>query len=201
MFFTRVVRPVMLVVLLSSSGQSVYNQNPVPFSKLATCQEFTLNAERCMHFFPIESVKNYKTKENKIHLKFYVMAARDANIVLSSGYGENDARYTAVIGGVENTYSWISNRQDTIVGQDSRLPNILSPLYPTPIVVLQKTSGQLHISIPSQAEPLLMADAPDLTEVKLFCLYSWRTDSRWFFNCTEVEDDDMMRALDSDPYF
>lgn len=63
-----------------------------------------------------------------------------------------------------------------------------------------------------------MADAPDLTEVKLFCLYSWRTDSRWFFNCTEVEgnclnvrryatvdvsliDDDMMRALDSDPYF
>lgn len=119
MFFTRVVRPVMLVVLLSGSGQSVYNQNPVPFSKLATCQEFTLNAERCMHFFPIESVKNYKTKENKIHLKFYVMAARDANIVLSSGYGENDARYTA--GGYFHFRLWRLNCKATEISDPRQL--------------------------------------------------------------------------------
>ncbi|CAD7081951.1 unnamed protein product [Hermetia illucens] len=116
------------------------------------------------------------------------MATKDANIVLTNGYGEGTIRYTAVVGGYANTYSWLRNTSDTTVGLDSHLPNILSPLWPTPITVEQKHNGRLDISIPGVAEPLLTADASDLTEVKSFCIYAWTNPCRWFYNCTEIED-------------
>ncbi|XP_037907734.1 uncharacterized protein LOC119649593 isoform X2 [Hermetia illucens] len=94
-----------------------------------------------------------------------------------------------VIGGVGNTYSWLRNTSDTTIGLDSHLPNILSPLWPTPIIIEQKHDGRLDVSIPEVAEPLLTTDASDLTNVQSFCLYAWRNPCRWFFNCTEIEDD------------
>ncbi|XP_037907731.1 uncharacterized protein LOC119649593 isoform X1 [Hermetia illucens] len=180
---------ILFVLCLLKYSFSVHNKHPVLFSKLATCQEFSLEADKCLHFFPFEKIKNYKSKENKIHLKLYVMASMDANIVLTNGYGEGTVRYTAVIGGVGNTYSWLRNTSDTTIGLDSHLPNILSPLWPTPIIIEQKHDGRLDVSIPEVAEPLLTTDASDLTNVQSFCLYAWRNPCRWFFNCTEIEDD------------
>lgn len=37
------------------------------------------------------------------------------------------------------------------------------------------------------ADPLLVADASDLKEIKAFCMYAWKNKSRWFYNCTEEE--------------
>ncbi|CAD7081944.1 unnamed protein product [Hermetia illucens] len=172
-----------------------YSKNPVPFSKLATCQEFDIDSNRCLHFFPIESIKNYKTKEYKLYLKFYVMAWTDANIVLFDGFPKWKVRYTVVVGGGGgNKYSWLRDTNDTIVGPESHLTDILSPLWPTPIIVRQKINGELDISVPGVADPLLITDASDLKETKSFCLYAWTNKSRWFYNCTEEED----ILLDSD---
>lgn len=46
--------------------------------------------------------------------------------------------YFSVVGGYANTYSWLRNTSDTTVGLDSHKTGILSPLWPTPIVVRQK---------------------------------------------------------------
>ncbi|CAD7081949.1 unnamed protein product [Hermetia illucens] len=188
MYATGIVIFVTFILFCARFSDSVHDRNPVPFSKLATCQEFDIDSHKCLHFFPLETIKNYQTKEYKLHLKFYVMATNDANIVLTNGYGEGTVRYTAVIAGGGNTYSWLRNTSDTTLGLESHLTDILSPLWPTPIVVRQKTNGLLDVSIPGVAEPLLLADASDLTEVKSFCLYAWRNKSRWFYNCTESED-------------
>lgn len=46
----------------------------------------------------------------------------------------------SVIAGGGNTYSWLTNTSATTLGLESHLTDILSPLWPTPIVVRQKTS-------------------------------------------------------------
>ncbi|CAD7081943.1 unnamed protein product [Hermetia illucens] len=117
------------------------------------------------------------------------MASTDANIVLFNGIPKWDVRYTVVVsGGSDNRYSWLRNTNDTTVGPESHLGQLLSPLWPLPITVRQKINGELQISVPGVADPLLVADASDLKEIKAFCMYAWKNKSRWFYNCTEEED-------------
>ncbi|XP_037911064.1 uncharacterized protein LOC119651511 [Hermetia illucens] len=171
-------------------SKSVHNKHPVPFNKLATCQEFDVESKSCLHYFPVGSIKNYKNRDFKLQMKFYVMATNDANIVLTNGLelGKGRIAYTIVVAGFENTYSWIRNTTEVTVGIDSHLPKILSPLWPTPILVQVKYDGTLLVSIPDVAEPLMVADARDLTEINQVCIYAWNCESRWFYNCTELED-------------
>ncbi|CAD7091532.1 unnamed protein product [Hermetia illucens] len=115
------------------------------------------------------------------------MAKNDANIVLSNSQGKGTVQYTIVVGGADNTYSWLRNTSDTTVGLDSHTPGLLSPLFPTPVIVRQKHNGQVEVSVPGITDPLLRADAADL-EVQSICFYAWNTQSRWFYNCAEKED-------------
>lgn len=49
------------------------------------------------------------------------------------------------------------------------------------------SDGMLFVSIPNVAEPLMVADASDLTQINQVCIYAWNTESRWFYNCTELD--------------
>ncbi|CAD7093724.1 unnamed protein product [Hermetia illucens] len=187
---TRIIYPLFFAsAFLSVTGGS---HSAVPFLKLATCRDFNIKSSECQHYFPIDMLTNNISNEYKLHLTFYVMTTTAANIVLTDGNNKGKVRYKAVVGGYANTYSWLRNTSDTTVGLDSHKTGILSPLWPTPIVVRQKYDGQLSVAIPGVIDPLLRADASDL-EVKSVCLYAWQAESRWFYNCNE---DNEYRTMD-----
>lgn len=79
-------------------SKSVHNKHPVPFNKLATCQEFDVESKSCLHYFPVGSIKNYKNRDFKLQMKFYVMATNDANIVLTNGLELGKGRIAYTIG-------------------------------------------------------------------------------------------------------
>lgn len=98
MVFTRISLVIFSILTYMRIIGSIYNKYPVPFNKLATCQEFNIESKSCQHYFPVKSIKNYKTNEFKLQMRFYVMATNDANIVLTNGLESGKGRIAYTIG-------------------------------------------------------------------------------------------------------
>ncbi|CAD7081338.1 unnamed protein product [Hermetia illucens] len=152
-------------------------------SKLATCNEFVTDSKECEHYFPLDYMKNYRSEKYSLYFKLYVFSYHDANLVLSNTKSGADCR--VVIGGWSNTLSVLHcNGKDL---DKTSIKNITSPMWPIPVVIRQTVCGWLDISIPGIAEPLLTANVGNLN-FNYICLFAYGSTNRWFYNCTEEED-------------
>ncbi|XP_005187051.2 uncharacterized protein LOC101893266 [Musca domestica] len=163
----------------------------VSLAQMDTCRHYTIPTNRGYHyadFFHLTHLKNNKLGDNELlHLKFYVMAARDAHILLATTDHPrlSDKVYEIVIGAGRNSFSTIRlnmGRGRVATNQD---PSILSMLDPTPIEVIQTKDANLLVYITGfKDEPLMnfTDTSPLAVEYLSFTTYDG-VPASWFYDC------------------
>ncbi|KAM7342262.1 neuronal acetylcholine receptor subunit NtR [Cochliomyia hominivorax] len=175
----------------------------ISLAQMDTCRHYSIPNNRGYNyadFFHITKLDNNKLAPNELlHLKFYVMTARDAHILLSVTDRPSlmDRVYEIVIGAGRNSFSTIRTSMGRRRAATNQEPNILSILEPTPIEVIQMKDANLLVYIPGYKEEPLMnfTDASPLNINYIsFTTYD-NIPARWFYDCqfdgfaNELEDD------------
>uniref|UniRef100_A0A1A9V5D9 Neurotransmitter-gated ion-channel ligand-binding domain-containing protein n=1 Tax=Glossina austeni TaxID=7395 RepID=A0A1A9V5D9_GLOAU len=190
---------------------------------METCKHYAIPATRgyvYTDFFHIRGMNNNKLAANELlHLKFYVMTARDAHILLSvtdhprlldrvyeigkefvmfpfSSVGDNHFNIL-VIGAGRNKFSTIRTSIGRRRVATDMEANILSVLDPTPIEIVQTKDAEFLVFIPGLRETPLM-NFTDVAPLSLnyisFTTYD-NEPASWFYDCqfdgfaTELDDE------------
>uniref|UniRef100_A0A1A9WIU0 Neurotransmitter-gated ion-channel ligand-binding domain-containing protein n=1 Tax=Glossina brevipalpis TaxID=37001 RepID=A0A1A9WIU0_9MUSC len=136
----------LVIVIFLSLVQGDFKYN-VSLSQMETCKHYAIPATRgyvYTDFFHVRTMNNNKLAANELlHLKFYVMTARDAHILLSVTDHPRllDRVYEIVIGAGRNKFSTIRTSIGRRRVATDMEANILSVFDPTPIEIVQ-TKGE-----------------------------------------------------------
>ncbi|KAL9919377.1 neuronal acetylcholine receptor subunit NtR [Glossina fuscipes fuscipes] len=191
----------MIVTCLSLvQGDFKYN---VSLSQMETCKHYAIPATRgyvYTDFFHIRGMNNNKLAANELlHLKFYVMTARDAHILLSVTDHPRllDRVYEIVIGAGRNKFSTIRTSIGRRRVATDMEANILSVFDPTPIEIVQTKDAEFLVFIPGLRETPLM-NFTDVAPLSInyisFTTYD-NEPASWFYDCqfdgfaTELDDE------------
>ncbi|XP_061401757.1 neuronal acetylcholine receptor subunit beta-4 [Musca vetustissima] len=177
-----------MIVLRPTKADFKYN---VSLAQMDTCRHYTIPMNRGYNyadFFHLTHLKNNKLADNELlHLKFYVMTARDAHILLSSTDQprSKDKVYEVVIGAGRNTFSTIRitmGRGRVATNQD---PYILSMLDPTPIEIIQTKAAELLVYITGfKEEPLLNFTDTSPLDIQYISFTTYdNIPASWFYDC------------------
>ncbi|XP_039479747.1 neuronal acetylcholine receptor subunit beta-2 [Drosophila santomea] len=182
----------LLLVLIdqAESGQSSSTRFNVSFSQLDSCESYSVpnTGYGYRTFYMLRELSNNNRKAGeRLHLKFYVLTAMDAHILLSVTNHPrlNDRVYEIVIGAGGNTFSAIRNAMGLRRVATSQEPNLVSLYEPTPIEIVQTQNGELFVYIPGfKKEPLLqfIDEAPLTINYLSFSSFGSNT-ARWFYDC------------------
>ncbi|XP_043643566.1 acetylcholine receptor subunit beta [Drosophila teissieri] len=182
----------LLLVLIdqAESAQSSSTRFNVSFSQLDSCESYSVpnTGYGYRKFYMLRELSNNNRKAGeRLHLKFYVLTAMDAHILLSVTNHPrlNDRVYEIVIGAGGNTFSAIRNAMGMRRVATSQEPNLVSPYEPTPIEIVQTQNGELFVYIPGfKKEPLLqfIDEAPLTINYLSFSSFGSNT-ARWFYDC------------------
>uniref|UniRef100_A0A1I8PJ48 Neurotransmitter-gated ion-channel ligand-binding domain-containing protein n=1 Tax=Stomoxys calcitrans TaxID=35570 RepID=A0A1I8PJ48_STOCA len=163
----------------------------VSLTQMATCHHYVIPMSRGYNyadFFHVQKLKNNKLADNEVlHLKFYVMTARDAHILLSVTDHPRlvDKVYEIVIGAGRNTFSTIRTsmgRRRVATNQDA---NILSMLDYTPIEIIQTKDANLLVYITGfKEEPLMNFTDSSPLEINYISFTTYdNIPASWFYDC------------------
>uniref|UniRef100_A0A1B0G7M4 Neurotransmitter-gated ion-channel ligand-binding domain-containing protein n=1 Tax=Glossina morsitans morsitans TaxID=37546 RepID=A0A1B0G7M4_GLOMM len=200
---------VIVVCLSLVQGDFKYN---VSLSQMETCKHYAIPATRgyvYTDFFHVRGMNNNKLAANELlHLKFYVMTARDAHILLSVTDHPRllDRVYEIgkelcvmrlfpsvsgnlfnilVIGAGRNKFSTIRTSIGRRRVATDMEANILSVLDPTPIEIVQTKDAEFLVFIPGLRETPLM-NFTDVAPLSLnyisFTTYD-NEPASWFYDC------------------
>ncbi|XP_037822468.1 neuronal acetylcholine receptor subunit beta-4 [Lucilia sericata] len=179
------------IVLFYINGVKADFKYNVSLAQMHTCRHYSIPNNRgysYADFFHIPQLNNNKlAKTELLHLKFYVMTARDAHILLAVNERPKlmDRVYEIVIGAGRNQFSTIRTSMGRRRVATNQEPNILSMLDPTPIEIIQTKDASLLVYIPGyKEEPLLnFTDASPLNINYIsFTTYD-NIPASWFFDC------------------
>ncbi|XP_073847024.1 neuronal acetylcholine receptor subunit NtR [Musca autumnalis] len=181
---------VISAVVLVGQAKADFKYN-VSLAQMDTCRHYTIPLNRgynYAHFFHLPQLKNNKLADNELlHLKFYVMTARDAHILLASTDHPRlmDKVYEIVIGAGRNTFSTIRTsmgRRRVATNQD---PNILSMLDPTPIEIIQTKDANLLVYITGlKDEPLMNYTDTEPLKIEYISFTTYdNIPASWFYDC------------------
>ncbi|EDV55558.1 acetylcholine receptor subunit beta-type acr-3 [Drosophila erecta] len=183
-----------LVLLLGLMDQAKSAQSStrfnVSFAQLDSCESLSVpnTGYGYRKFYILHELSNNNRKAGeRLHLKFYVLTAMDAHILLSVTNHPrlNDRVYEIVIGAGGNTFSAIRNAMGMRRVATSQEANLVSVYDPTPIEIVQTQNGELFVYIPGfKKEPLLqfIDEAPLTINYLSFSSFGSNT-ARWFYDC------------------
>ncbi|XP_011209109.2 uncharacterized protein LOC105230182 [Bactrocera dorsalis] len=178
---------IITLLFLQLSAANKYN---VSLAQMDTCKEFRIanTGYAYTQFFHIHKLTNNKVNANeRLHLKFYVLAPMDAHILLSTNDRplSRDRVYEVVIGAGQNSFSSIRSRMASMRISTSTMPNILTMYDPTPIEIIQTKDGTLSVYIPGlKQEPLLNYTDPAPLEINYLSFSSFgSTPAKWYYDC------------------
>ncbi|XP_017479014.1 PREDICTED: neuronal acetylcholine receptor subunit beta-4 [Rhagoletis zephyria] len=178
---------VVTVIFVHYAAANKYN---VSLGQMDTCKELTLRntGYAYIHFFHIQHMNNNKVAANEsLHLKFYVLAAMDAHILLATNDKprSRDHVYEVVIGAGQNSFSAIRSRMGSQRVSTSTEAQILSIYDPTPIEIIQTKDGTLSVYITGyKKEPLLNYTDPAPLEINYLSFSSFGgASAKWFYDC------------------
>eukprot|EP00099_Drosophila_melanogaster_P024032 NP_651958.2 NtR, isoform A [Drosophila melanogaster] len=181
----------LLLILIdpAESGQLSTRFN-VSFAQLDSCETYSVpnTGYGYRRFYMLRELSNNNRKAGeRLHLKFYVLTAMDAHILLSvtNHPRPNDRVYEIVIGAGGNTFSAIRNAMGMRRVATNQEPNLVSLYDPTPIEIVQNQNGELFVYIPGfKKEPLLqfIDEAPLVINYLSFSSFGSNT-ARWFYDC------------------
>ncbi|CAD7012792.1 unnamed protein product [Ceratitis capitata] len=166
------------------------NKYNVSMAQMDTCKEFRIGSTgyAYTHFFHIHRLDNNKVNANeRLHLKFYVLAPMDAHILLATNDRPSirDRVYEVVIGAGKNSFSTIRIRMGSNRMSTSTEPGILAMYDPTPIEIIQTKDGTLSVYIPGyKKEPLLNYTDPEALELNYLSFSSFGlATAKWYYDC------------------
>uniref|UniRef100_A0A0K8UNT0 Uncharacterized protein n=1 Tax=Bactrocera latifrons TaxID=174628 RepID=A0A0K8UNT0_BACLA len=175
------------LLFLQLSAANKYN---VSLAQMDTCKEFRIanTGYAYTQFFHLHKLTNNKVNANeRLHLKFYVLAPMDAHILLSTNDRplSRDRVYEVVIGAGQNSFSSIRSRMASMRVSTSTMANILTMYDPTPIEIIQTKDGTLSVYIPGlKQEPLLNYTDPAPLEINYLSFSSFgSTPAKWYYDC------------------
>uniref|UniRef100_A0A0A1X6Z4 Neuronal acetylcholine receptor subunit alpha-6 n=1 Tax=Zeugodacus cucurbitae TaxID=28588 RepID=A0A0A1X6Z4_ZEUCU len=175
------------LLLLQLSAANKYN---VSLAQMDTCKEYRIanSGYGYTQFFHIHKLANNKVNTNeRLHLKFYVLAPMDAHILLAVNDKPltRDRVYEVVIGAGQNSFSTIRSRMASMRVSTSTVPNILSIYDPTPIEIIQTKDGTLSVYIQGlKKEPLLNYTDPAPLDINYLSFSSFgSTPAKWYYDC------------------
>ncbi|XP_039957154.1 uncharacterized protein LOC120772539 [Bactrocera tryoni] len=178
---------IITLLFLQLSAANKYN---VSLAQMDTCKEFRIanTGYAYTQFFHIHKLANNKVNANeRLHLKFYVLAPMDAHILLSTNDRplSRDRVYEVVIGAGQNSFSSIRSRMASMRVSTSTMPNILTMYDPTPIEIIQTKDGTLSVYIPGLKQaPLLNYTDPAPLEINYLSFSSFgSTPAKWYYDC------------------
>nr|XP_014100670.2 uncharacterized protein LOC106625375 [Bactrocera oleae] len=178
---------ILTVLFVQLTAANKYN---VSLAQMDTCKEFRIvnSGYAYTQFFHIHKLVNNKLNSNeRLHLKFYVLAPMDAHILLSTNDRplSRDRVYEVVIGAGQNSFSSIRSRMASLRVSTSTVPNILTMYDPTPIEIIQTKDGTLSVDIPGfQKTPLLNYTDPAPLEINYLSFSSFgSTPAKWYYDC------------------
>ncbi|XP_054739742.1 uncharacterized protein LOC129245551 [Anastrepha obliqua] len=203
---------ILTVIFVRCTGANKYN---VSLAQMDKCKELTLRNTGYAYtqFFHIHKMENNKLNANeRLHLKFYVLAAMDAHILLATNDKprSRDRVYEVVIGAGQNSFSTIRSSMGWQRVSTSTVPQILSNYDPTPIEIIQTKDGTLSVYITGfKKEPLLNYTDSAPLEINYLSFSTFGVASaKWFYDCqfdgfaeemeTEVHALDPLHALIAD---
>ncbi|XP_065081381.1 uncharacterized protein NtR [Ochlerotatus camptorhynchus] len=178
------------------STESKYN---VTYADLDKCKQFNAISGYNYHtYFKLEELDNHNLdNETLVNLRLFVVAAKDAHILLSDTNSTSpDAQvYEIVIGAGANTFSEIRKQRKKNPLKTKSTKNVLSPIDPLPLRIRITREGLIEVGIEGQELPLMSATDKNLIAVQYLSFSSWgSTHAKWFYDC--ASDDDSLTQLE-----
>ncbi|XP_055626202.1 acetylcholine receptor-like protein cup-4 [Toxorhynchites rutilus septentrionalis] len=172
------------------STESKYN---VTYADLDKCKQFNaINGYNYHSFFKLEDLVNHNLdNETIVNLRLFVVAAKDAHILLSDidSISSNAQVYEIVIGAGANTFSEIRKQRKKNPLKTKTTKNVLSPIDPLPLRIRITKDGLIEVGIEGQDLPLMSATDKNLTTVQYLSFSSWgATQAKWFYDCPSDTD-------------
>ncbi|XP_055839962.1 uncharacterized protein LOC129907672 isoform X2 [Episyrphus balteatus] len=185
---------IIIIAILSQLGSaSKFN---VSLSQFEPCDMYNLRGalNRFEDYFEVSSMKQNLKKENeRLHLKFYVMANHASNILLveKNNFTWSDKNcgraYKIVLGDPMHPSLILNNPVPGLTAfkrEEKLTPYILPTSDPLPVEIIQTNHGELIVNIPGYAEPLMKYLDPHPVNIKSFSLGTFgEKPAKWFFNC------------------
>ncbi|XP_067633482.1 neuronal acetylcholine receptor subunit beta-4 [Eurosta solidaginis] len=189
--------------------QTVAKKYNVTLAQMDNCKELYLHSNSgyaYRQFFHIHKMANNKFDANeRLHLKFYVLADMDAHILLATNDKprSKDRVYEVVIGAGQNSFSTIRMHMGSQRISTNQDPNILSFLDPTPIEIIQTKDGIISVYITGyKKEPLLSYNDSEPLDINYLSFSSFgMAKAKWFYDCQfddgfEEEMEEELHTLD-----
>ncbi|XP_055851219.1 uncharacterized protein LOC129915613 isoform X2 [Episyrphus balteatus] len=184
-----------LFAILLRFGDIDANKFNISLSHLDNCKEYAIISEdyKYKNFFQINSMNSSKLEDNqKLHLKFFVMAPRDAFILLTEfeNHTNSERFYEINFGGNDNSRSSMYEKGKGVDKQIVLLttPNLLSTFDPMPIEIIQTNGGHLIVHIPGFLEFFISYKDSNPLNIRFFSFSSWAESSaKWYYDCTLEE--------------
>lgn len=187
---------------------------------LESCKEYDTKLGYGYHdYFAIENIKDAQFPDDILRVNLYVLAAKDAHILLSPTdqqdkssavyeigkpvrtYAKFDCVYReilflAVIGAGSNTFVEIRRQRQTQPLRTIRFKNILSPINPLPLTIRITVDGVIDVRITGQEHSIISATDKNPLTIKYISFSSWgNTEGKWFFDCAGDKDDRLEEVL------
>ncbi|XP_055839968.1 uncharacterized protein LOC129907675 [Episyrphus balteatus] len=170
-----------IAILSQICSASKYN---ISLGELEKCEVYYLDGThgKFIDFFEVNSVKNNLKKDNeRLHLRFYLMASNTSNILLSNNTFCDGHCYEIVL---RDFKSSIVTKYPQFYAENKTSPNMLSTFDPMPVEIIQRNDGELIVNVPGYAEPLMKYLDRNPVDIKYFKFASHRkTPAKWFYNC------------------
>ena len=128
----------------------------------------------------------HRSQGDIVFLKLFVLAAKDAHILLSptKNPDKNSPVYEIVLGAGGNTFSEIRRRKQTLPLYTLRIKDLLSAIDPLPITIRITLDGLIEVSIIGQNKPLMSATDPNPLPISYMSFSSWgAAEGKWFYDC------------------
>ncbi|XP_058465279.1 neuronal acetylcholine receptor subunit eat-2 [Malaya genurostris] len=186
--------------------ESKYN---VTYADLDKCKQYNaVNGYNYHAFFKLEELENHSLdNETLVNLRLFVVAAKDAHILLSDlDSSSNDAQvYEIVIGAGANTFSEIRKQRKKNPLKTKTTKGVLSPIDPLPLRIRITKEGLIEVGIEGQSLPLMSATDKNIIAVRYLSFSSWgSTQAKWFYDCpsddeteTQLEEFDPVKNMTS----
>ncbi|XP_031620035.1 acetylcholine receptor subunit beta-like 2 [Contarinia nasturtii] len=181
------------LILLASAcfiKETVGNKFNVSYAELQFCKEYDVKSGyKYTTFFHIESLKPNRnipeTSDTILNLKIFVLAAKDAHILLSpTDQIKSSPIYEIVLGAGGNTFNEIRRQRQSQPLKTMRMKNFLSQTDVMPLTVVITKSGNISITITGQSSPFLSAFDPNVLDIKYISFSTWGTaEAKYFYDC------------------
>lgn len=183
-------------------------------AEIGRCKEYDATSGYGYHnYFKLDEMRVGSAHSDLVNIKLFVLAAKDAHILLSPIVAPNSTTPVYEIGRLRGSYQWmlvishlsallailvlgaggntfaeIRRRRQSNSMKTIRTRKLLSSIEPLPIRIRISHDGVIDVSVPGSDLLNLTATDPSPVPVKFISFCTWgTTEAKFFYDCTVDE--------------